>query len=841
MFTNFVINSTSIFIVFLSELSNALMAPSMSDLSSSDALEIYLEENPNSNLSNLLNINQQKRKLDSMADDLLQMFLDAKAYNCEPVRTFLKQVLAGLAFEMTLQSCSKPEWINGWIVFLLEEGEPELMNAIDAGVGQATAKERVTGSIRQEPKNEVCSTQIHRSYVDSEDEGVSSRRRKTIDDDRPGMTTKDAAREAKRLCELVALEEAKKGHAFPNVRSAPPVMSTAATPIISSHSDLIGTLNTPISALKDDNEAATPAFTTVIAQPPAHFTTFDQILTPGDLPSLHDDGESIHELKLPQISLYNASISIFDDAQPGEKGKIRSKPTVDYLLQIESASSKQPGWMIARKYTDFETLHEVIRRISVISGVTAFTRRHSDIPGWKNQTKESLRQSLEQYLREALSHIELADSEGMKRFLEKDQGPSPGGSSKGVLGFPTPAAFENMGKGMLDVLASAPKGAAGGGKFLLDGMSGVFSGQRKLVLPKRASLSPSSRPIVASSRVADPSLLSSASATEPDQDSQDNLRTQLYEPDGNSAALPSLAETESDRFNSHSGLGGEKIVKSNAFENRPRSFSQLPPQSAMDLEKVNEAATLPKQQIHLPPLPSEIPDDYISETNSSRASISLNDSATYRSNLSTASSVQSPSQNATSAIIGAADANSSIRAASPPLSMKSKREMPPALTEQETSITVELIFAVIQELYTLSSAWNIRRALLTAAKSLLLRPGNPNLEAIRVLLHDTVIEANTTDAGLATHIQKLRENALPTTEELATWPPASTEYEQEQLRMKARKLLIEKGMPQALTSIMGAAATSEALGRVFDSLQVEKVARGVICAMMLQGIRAITQ
>jgi hypothetical protein len=141
----------------------------------------------------------------------------------------------------------------------------------------------------------------------------------------------------------------------------------------------------------------------------------------------------------------------------------------------------------------------------------------------------------------------------------------------------------------------------------------------------------------------------------------------------------------------------------------------------------------------------------------------------------------------------------------------------------------------------LSSAWGLRRTLLTAAKTFLLRPGNPQLESIRQLLQTTVLDANTSDAGIAMHLRKLRENALPTEEELKTWPAEMSKDEKEELRRKARKLLVERGMPQALTSVMGQAASGEALGKVFDCLQVQKVARGLVFGLMLQGIRAVTQ
>ena len=109
-----------------------------------------------------------------------------------------------------------------------------------------------------------------------------------------------------------------------------------------------------------------------------------------------------------------------------------------------------------------------------------------------------------------------------------------------------------------------------------------------------------------------------------------------------------------------------------------------------------------------------------------------------------------------------------------------------SLTEQETQVAVELLFATIQELYTLSSAWALRRSLLMAAKSFLLRPGNPQLLSIRELLQSTVLDTNTSDAGIAIHICKIRLNALPT-EELKFWPAEMSASEKEEL-IKARKL-----------------------------------------------------
>ena len=102
-----------------------------------------------------------------------------------------------------------------------------------------------------------------------------------------------------------------------------------------------------------------------------------------------------------------------------------------------------------------------------------------------------------------------------------------------------------------------------------------------------------------------------------------------------------------------------------------------------------------------------------------------------------------------------------------------------------------------------------------------------------------MIDSNTTDEAIAANLVKIRENSLPTEEEMKAWPPALSKEESDKLKDEARKLLIERGMPQALMSVMGAAASGEALGKVFDCLQIEEVGRGFMFALILQALRAV--
>ena len=829
VFLTFFTNSTSVLIVFLNELSNALMAAGANTADPADALQLYLEEHPDSNLANVLNRKEQEKKLRIVADDVLQAFLDSKAYNCEPMRIFLREILAGSIFESILKTCSQPDWINGWIVYLLEEGEPEIMSAISAGVGDATSQNiNITPSRSQEDRR-VLQEDRNAPFQ----KNLSPEQPETGNDD---DATKMAMLEAKRLSEMIAAEEVKRTRASEDLGeriSSAPSTDSLPTPT-SSQSDLLEIDKKPAptqstfpptqARLSSEAQDSVRGSETATTSP---FTDFSQLA-----PSTTSIIEST---KVPPLTLHNAKVVLFDDGQLSEKANLRTKPVMDYLLQIEPASSFHAGWMIARKYADFETLHEVLRRISVISGVPEFTQKYVTVPNWKGKTQTALRLDLEAYLLEALRHMRLAESEGMKRFLEKDQALDKLSNSKGLLGFPSPEAFQSVGKGMLDVLASAPKGAAGGGKALLEGVSGVFqrkqNGSTRPLSSSRFNSTSNLQPYLEEQNLDSTPVVSTASA---DSSSRIPL-TNTAEDDG--SPDPTLVQTvkpsplrerpSGDAFERRNALGHN--VDSNSISYVTQQPMPQSPAVADDLTSSTTSADY--MRLNLPPPPSEISEDYGSSKLRSKWNDETEKSGNEHNdpNLSqTLVSMQDhlkvvESQNSTNL-----SASRSVKTASTPL------------TSGETQVVVELLFAVISELYTLSSVWSIRRTLLNAAKAFLLRPGNPSLEAIRSLLHERVIDENTSDSGIALQLKKLRENTMPTDEELAAWPPPLSQQEQEVLRKKARRLLVEDGMPPALKGVMGSSASSEALGRVFDSLQIGNVSRGLIFALMLQGVRTLT-
>jgi hypothetical protein len=772
-FLDFLANGASIIIVFLNELGSALQASQRQ--SPEEAVQAYLDDQPESNLANVLSGQQQERKLSLVADDILQNFLDPKAYSYPPVKIFLQEMLSGLVFEMTIKACSKPEWINGWIVYLLEGEESELMNVIDAGV-EGTINASNEASIR--------------------DAGAAKGHRRRVS--RAEVAMQEAMLEAKRLSEMIAEDDARKQRDLMIMENEDALSSTTTEPGMatptSSDSDRTrhGDMSAESAKSLDQYENLSPRRSATSINPATSNETARSLSSQAPLaqqPS-YTSTSFVDAPAASLLTLHNASITLLDDSDPRDKSVLRQKPNGQYLLQIEPASSRFPGWMIPRKYAEFEALHESIGRIAIISGVSEFAQKYAVLPGWKGQSAIHLLQDLEQYLRLAVRYEPLAESEAMKKFLEKETGLQKVPANKNVLGFQNPAALEAVGKGFINVLGTGSKGIAGGGKAVLGGVQGVFGAVATGVGgPKKSAPGP-----VRSNK-------SSTSVT----------------------SLPRADNYGPRPSQDVSRAGSLNVEGPPPLPTRPtRPSTELQGSPAASMSRLGQS----EESLNLPPPPSDIPDDY-KEVGQSPP----------RPNLPPRPSTSTPTT-PTKGSTRASSIQLTDQDAEPTITSETKG---PPLTEEETRVSVELLFAIITELYSLSSAWTIRLSLLTAAKTFLLRPNNPQLDSIRSLLQDSVINANFSDQGFATHINKVRENALPTEEELKKWPAELTPAEKETLRAKARKLLVEKGMPQALTSVMGAQASGEALGRVFDCLQIEQVARGLVFAIMLQAIRAATQ
>ncbi|KAJ5802251.1 uncharacterized protein N7503_004701 [Penicillium pulvis] len=727
-FLQFLTNSSSIIIVFLNELSAAFSAAGSSPVEAQKIVEQYLENAPDSSLANVLSKEQQRKKLNMIADDILSNYLDPKAYRCSPVRDFLREIFARVVLESTVISLSRPEFINDWIIYLLQGGESEIMHAIDAGVegarNQGVNSSRISEDAKRvlsEPPNDKALSQALESPPDQRD-----------------MATEEAMREAKRLSAMIASQD---------------MQGTASKPRVQSNHDE----DIPLSRVND-----------AVSSLPQSATDTQVSSGQVDTANLPRD-----EAPPPPVSLHGAQVMVDDDAAGREKGIIKSKPTWDYLVQVEPTSTRSTGWMVFRKYSDFQSLHEMLETVARLNGIQGFSEQFSTLPAWKGKTRHHLSRDLERYLQEATKHESLTETDRMRRFLEKESGINETGVTKTGYSFPSQTTFENMSKGVLGALTNAPKGVAGGGKAVLDGVTGVFGVTGH---GRKPSTTSNRQPV----------------------------------PHRSAPGADHAPTVPADATNDHSAL------RNSEGEESSLSMSSPNPSSEMSGE---ESLRLSSSDIH----------------HDVRLTADEQDVWTMESN----SHVEGVQSKEVPGTIPAPLPNHTRTSSDLKIISQNTRRQPKPITEDETQIAVELIFAVINELYTLSSAWNIRRTLLNAARSYILRPGSPTLETIRTLLQDSMIESHTSDDAIGEYLKKLRENALPTEEEFKAWPPPPTEEEKEQVRDKARRLFVQRGIPQALTSVMGAAASREALEKIFDSLQVESVAQGFVFSVLLQGLRVL--
>lgn len=836
MFLDFVTNSSSLVVVFLSELSNAFAElPPESGLTAADAVYNYLASHPDSSLATLLNQKQQAHKFRMAAEDLVG-FLDRSTYECDAVRIFLREILAGVILETALQKCSKADWINTWIVYFLESGEPDFSQAIDQGmqtgpgsdivfadfdgnVGNIGLTKGNRNSFEQERARRKESLAAHKKKLSKADEemelameGVNKLN---------GMVAQkgNASTESLPLPngqQIVGYEKKDGSEKGDQTKSSARPLRMSGTSIKTTASEGLGIKISEVSAPSTyQSEGLTPSSqdSFAVKNTGSQFTSFDQILPPArDEPEIEEDKK---EPQKPPLTLHNAIITVLDE--PGD-GRIRSRPTWDYLVQIEPATIHYPGWMIVRKYSDFEAVHEVLRRIAAVSGATEFTEQHSALPSWKQYTRTALRGELERYLRDACKHRSLAESEGLKRFLERDHGHIPSAPKSGF------EAVERLGKNVLGVLASAPlegsKAVVGGVTSVLGNIGLVPKKQQPQPQPSQQSVlqdvTAASRLSISSLPRADSSL--SLSGRGRARDSMDSQRSSIV--NLQPGRIPPMERRASSQHSQGEGDATDAPRRARSSREYSRGSSRAPSRAPSRGPGTRSSPSPIFEGFQLPPPPDMIPDDYEIPVSPSRPPFNGDQLTLHHQRSLTMPTLTSHQ-----------------RLHGPPLRGVKQHAK---LTEQETRVAVELLFAVINELYTLSSAWNIRRTLLAAAKSFLLRPGNPSLLSIQNLIQESVLDANTSDSGIAAHLRKLRQNALPTEEEKAAWPAEMTEEEREKLRAKARKLLIESGVPAALMGVMGQAATSEALGRLFDCLQIEEIARGLMFGVIMQAVRTVT-
>ena len=322
-FLDWTTNSSSIIIVLLNELAAATNACPNQDART--AIQTYLQLKPDTSLSYVLDERAQKAKLGTIAQDILQTYLEPKVYSCPPVQKFLKEVLAQLVLGSTVTMCSRPEWINEWIVYGLEESATtqNVMDIVDAGVEGRTSSREVKSEdpVEQASKPQESYHELPKSTPlkqPSNHRRQSSKAEEAMD---------EAMREAKRLTQLMIEEDEKRAREEHDKQPASKSwddlseITTQGAPTPTSSQSDRDRQDQETSTWATDSSTVAPSrsesMDSTTSSQKQQFLSFDQ-LGPSQPPTALSDTPDLARRE-SHLTLHNANISIFDDSMPGEK------------------------------------------------------------------------------------------------------------------------------------------------------------------------------------------------------------------------------------------------------------------------------------------------------------------------------------------------------------------------------------------------------------------------------------------------------------------------------------------------------------------------------------------
>ena len=480
----------------------------------------------------------------------------------------------------------------------------------------------------------------------------------------------------------------------------------------------------------------------------------------------------------PQETLQGAKITLMDLSTDAGTGKpVRQRSTLSYMITIEPPGGRVPGWVAIKQFTEFESLHDVLRRIANVGGIRSFP---TELPEWKGKMHQPLADDLENYLKTALSVKQLADSEAMKRFFGKEITDQSLGKKKAW------PPLKGVGEGVRDAMASSAEGSQ---KLLAAAWATAG-------INKKRSSTPTGRekpkPEITVKDVKD-------EVPTPEEDTA--YHSSLFRSStsvSRSGTMNSFGDDNGlERSSTSSSLNGYTFIgegeRSNSASttsfNTPNRLESRTPLETTELES---------------PTPLGIPEsDPMVEPPSISAPVA-----------------KSPSP---------APPPLPERPTKPALSKQSAPELSPNDAQQ----ILDIGFSILSELYALSPrTWMIRKSLLNLLKSLLISNGRTYIETIRTMIQEDLInKCLTSDDWLASQVKAVTESMWPT----APWPP----MDDEAYRIHAKELFMTKMLPETMRGLMGGAATTQALEIVFEALQDQRVAKGILVALMCDVIRAL--
>lgn len=707
-----IMSASSTLIVFFRELCSASL-----ETESATGVAEYIRNNPESALAQMVDEKPQQEKLRYLATRLLATFSKSKDLECEAGRLFAREMLAMQVLNLTAASCSTASYINWYIVETFKQTQEQ--RGVLAKDSRAKEAEEAMARAVAEAAEMTRMLQLERDgngFLD--DAKVPSIAPPENKDSMPRTTFQSLLQDPEILPRVTTETGELQPRALPRAPD-------------------------PSEAIEE---------TMRVSSPQSSLTSINESEQPSESPSR----SSLQEDESQQETLLGAKITLMDLSADASTGKpIRQRSTLSYMITIEPTSSRVPGWVAIKQFYDFETLHDVLRRLANVGGIRSFP---TELPEWKGKLHPLLANELEDYLKTALSTKQLADSETMKRFFGKEITDQSLGKKKAWQ------PLKGVGEGVRDAMLSSANWATTG-------------------INKKKSTVP-----VTKEKSRTETALKGATKHE---------LLPLEEDTGYHSPLSKLvtstataAETDLQRSSTSSSLNGYMFIgdgestrsastTSLKFPDRPRS-----PPSAEDVE---------------PDTPHTLRN------------------ASFETQPTISKPASSPS---------------------PPLPERpskgsAAKQMSSELSPNDAQQILDIGFSILSEFYALSPrTWMIRKSLLNLLKSLLISNGRTYIETIRSMIQEDLIKkCLTSDEWLASQVKAITESMWPS-------KPVPA-IDDEAYRIQAKELFLTKMLPETMRGLMGGAATTQALEIVFEALQDQRIAKGIMVALMCDVIRAL--
>ena len=664
---------------------------------------------------------------------------------CDPARLFAREILAMQIFDLTATSCSASSYINWYIVETFKDVQEE---------GGLLGKDSRAKEAEEAMARAVAEAAEMTRLLEAEREGTPLPTNEdpvptpplSVPEAAPKTTFASILRDPDIIPHQPRFDVPLQQPAtFPSTHDQPHPIETAMPPSTSE-----GSLSANLSPEGSDSPARLSSTSLQYDEP-------------------------------PQETLQGATISLMDLSTDSGTGKpIRQKSTLSYMITIEPSGGRVPGWVAIKQFTDFESLHDVLRRLAAVGGIRSFP---TDLPEWKGKMHQPLADDLETYLKTALAVKQLADSEAMKRFFGKEITDQSLAKKKAW------PPLKGVGEGM--------KGAAEGSQKLFAAAWGATTTK------KRSSTPPVGREKARSELTL--KEIAKDDVPTPEEDTayhsplfrespsvRDSLNSISRSGTSNSLGVDGALE----RTSTSSSLNGYTFIGDGEMSKSASSTSLETPSAAASATELTQP-----EPVSTPPPPPPMFTEPVSELQPPSAPVTKPPSP-----------VPPP-----------------IPDRKPPPTKPSV----PELSANDAQQILDIGFSILSEFYALSPrTWIIRKSLLNLLKSLLISNGRTYIETIRTYIQeDLITKCLTSDDWIAGQVKAMTESIWPAN----PWPP----IDDAAYKVQAKELFMARGLPETMRGLMGGAATSQALEIVFEALQDQRVAKGILVALMCDIIRTL--